>query len=144
MAFSNGTYSLSTTGNPGVTGTSISSTWTNATLNDLATALTSLGTSVATALTATGSDQAGALQVTSVLNIFSTVAASTGARLSSSAALDGQTQRQVIYNGGAEPLKGYPTAGQKIKPRAAHLGLTPTPFPGCPYYTLASSPLVIH
>lgn len=139
MAFSNGTYSLSATGNPVVTGTTISSTWANATLNDLASALTSLGTSVATALIATGSDQAGALQVTSVLNIFSTVAASTGARLSSSAALDGQTQRQVIYNGGANPLKVYPATGQNINQLAANAGMTLARFTSCTYYLVSST-----
>ena len=39
MPFSNGTYSLYATGNPVVTGTTISSTWANNTLNDIATAL---------------------------------------------------------------------------------------------------------
>ena len=39
MAFSSGTYSLYTPGNPVVTGTTIASTWGNNTLNDIATAL---------------------------------------------------------------------------------------------------------
>ena len=52
MAFSSGTYSL-VAGNPVVTGTTISSTWANNTLNDVATALTTCllkdGTQTATA-----------------------------------------------------------------------------------------------
>lgn len=40
MPFSGGTFSLYSTGNPVVTGTSISSTWANATLSDIATGLT--------------------------------------------------------------------------------------------------------
>lgn len=39
MAFSSGTFSLYTPGNPVVTGTTISSTWANNTLNDIATGL---------------------------------------------------------------------------------------------------------
>ena len=114
MAFSNGTYSLYSTGNPVVTGTTISSTWANNTLTDIATALTTVGTSVATALTATGTLQSDALQLTSVLNVITTTAASTGVRLNSSAALDGQTQRQIVYNDGANSLKVYPASGQAI------------------------------
>lgn len=41
MAFSSGTFSLYTPGNPVVTGTTISSTWANNTLTDIATGLTS-------------------------------------------------------------------------------------------------------
>lgn len=122
MAFSNGTYSLFATGNPVVTGTVIASTWANNTLNDIATALTVVGTSVATALSGAGTNQAGATQVTSVLNVFTTVASGTGAKLNSSAALDGQTARQVIFNGGANPLTVYPATGQNINSLAANAG----------------------
>jgi len=139
MAFSNGTYSLYSTGNPVVTGTTISSTWANNTLNDIATALTALGRSVATALTATGTGQSDALQVTSVLNVFSTVGSGTGARLNSSAALDGQTQRQVIYNGGANVLKVYPATGQSINQLAANAGMTLPRFTTCVYYLVSST-----
>ena len=40
MSFSSGTFSLYVTGNPVVTGTTISSSWANNTLNDIATGLT--------------------------------------------------------------------------------------------------------
>jgi hypothetical protein len=122
MAFSNGTYSLFASGNPVVTGTTIASTWANNTLNDIATALTALGTSVATGLSAAGTNQATATQVTSVLNVFTTVASGTGAKLSSSAALDGQTQRQVIFNGGSNALTVYPATGQQINSLTANAG----------------------
>ena len=139
MAFSNGTYSLYATGNPVVTGTTISSTWANNTLNDLATALTSLGTSVATALTATGTTQSDALQVTSVLNVFATVAANTGAKLNSSAALDGQTQRQTVYNGGANALKVYPATGQAINSLATNAGHLLAPKTSCMYFLVSAT-----
>ena len=139
MAFSNGTYSLYSTGNPVVTGTTISSTWANNTLSDIATALTAVGTSVATALTATGTGQSDALQVTSVLNVFTTVASGTGARLNSSAALDGQTQRQIIYNDGANALKVYPATGQSINSLTANSGhLLPTNTT-CMYFLVSAT-----
>lgn len=144
MAFSNGTYSLYSTGNPVVTGTTISSTWANNTLNDLRDALTSVGTSVANSLTATGTVQADALQVTSVLNIFSTVASGTGARLNSSAALDGQTQRQVIYNGGANTLKIYPATGQKINQLATNSGISLARFTACAFYLVSTTQWIAH
>lgn len=138
MAFSNGTYSLYSSGNPVVTGTTISSTWANNTLNDIATALTAVGTSVATALTATGTSQSDALQVTSVLNVVSTTPASSGVKLNSSAALDGQTARQIIYNGGANTLKVYPATGQSINSLSANTGHALAPKTACSYY-LASA-----
>lgn len=139
MAFSNGTYTLYSPGNPVVTGTTIASTWANGTLSDIGTALTALGTSVATALTATGSDQAGALQITAVINTFSTVAANTGAKLNSSAALDGQTQRQIVYNGGANALKVYPATGQNINQLAANAGITVARFTACQFFLVSAT-----
>ena len=138
MAFSNGTYSLAS-GNPVVTGTTISSTWANNTLNDIATALTAVGTSVATALTATGTGQSDALQVTSVLNVFTTVGSGTGARLNSSAALDGQTARQIIYNGGANPLKVYPATGQKINSLSTNSGMALAKNTTCMFFLVSST-----
>lgn len=139
MAYSNGTYSLFATGNPVITSTTVSSSWANSTLNDLATALTAVGTSVSTALTATGANQAGALQVTSVLNVFTTVAAGTGAKLNSSAALDGQTQRQIIYNGGASALTVYPATGQNINSLAANAGMILAKNTTCSYYLVSAT-----
>ena len=83
--------------------------------------------------------QSDALQVTSVLNVFSTVGSGTGARLNSSAALDGQTQRQVIYNGGANVLKVYPATGQSINQLAANAGMTLPRFTTCVYYLVSST-----
>jgi len=139
MAFSNGTYSLYSTGNPVVTGTTISSTWANNTLNDIATALTAVGTSVATGLTATGTTQTDALQLTSVINYLATVAASTGVKLNSSAALDGQTQRQIIYNAGANPVKVYPATGQAINGLATNGGHILPVKTACSYYLVSTT-----
>lgn len=139
MAFSNGVYTLASPGNPVTTGTTISSSWANSTLSDLATALTALGTSVATTLTATGSDQAGALQITAVINVFSTVAANTGAKLNSSAALDGQTQRQIVYNGGASTLKVYPATGQNINQLAANAGISIAKNTACQFFLVSTT-----
>ena len=139
MAFSNGTYSLFASGNPVVTGTTIASTWANSTLNDLATALTAVGTSVATALVASGTNQSTALQVTSVLNFFSTVASGTGAKLNSSAVLDSQTQRQIIYNGGANALTVYPATGQAINGLAVNAGHILPVKSSCMYFLVSAT-----
>lgn len=139
MAFSNGTYTLFSPGNPVVTGTTVASSWANGTLSDVQAALTSLGTSVTTALTATGSDQAGALQITAVINVFSTVAASTGAKLNSSAALDGQTQRQIVYNGGASTLKVYPATGQSINQLATNAATQLAPNTSCEFFLVSAT-----
>lgn len=139
MAFSNGTYTLYSPGNPVVSGTTIASAWANGTLSDIGTALTALGTSVTAALTATGSDQAGALQITAVINLFSTVAANTGAKLNSSAALDGQTQRQIIYNGGANILRVYPATGQSINQLATNAATQLAPSTSCEFFLVSAT-----
>ena len=60
---------------------------------------------VATALTATGTTSATAYGVTFAKNAFTTVAAGTGAVLDPNAA---PGDSQLIYNGGANPLRVYP------------------------------------
>lgn len=65
------------------------------------------GSSVATALTATGTTQETAYSMTSTLNVFTTVASNTGAVLTSG-------PYQIVFNGGANPLKVYPPTGSKI------------------------------
>ena len=63
--------------------------------------------SVATGLTAAGANQGNAYSMTAALNIFTTVAAGTGAILTSGPV-------QTVYNGGANPLKVYPPSSAKI------------------------------
>lgn len=114
MSYSNGTFTIAASGNPVVTGTAISSTWANNTLSELATALTSRGTSIATGLSGAGTTQGTATSVSSVINVFSTVTSGSGAVLSSTATADSQTALQIIYNGGASPLKVYPPTSSAI------------------------------
>ena len=66
-------------------------------------------------LTATGSTQAGALLVTACSNLFTTTAASTGARLprTDEARISGG-DIIAIYNNGANALLVYPPVGFKI------------------------------
>ena len=61
-------------------------------------------------LTATGTTSADALQLADGVNIFSTVAASTGAKLVSAL----NAGRNVIVNGGANALLVYPATGEQI------------------------------
>ena len=74
---------------------------------------------VATGLTAAGTGQSDALEVTASLNVFSTVAASTGAKLNSGA---GAGDVQIIYNGGANPLTVYPHSSAAINGLAVNAG----------------------
>lgn len=117
MPYTNGTFSLYTPGNPVVTGTVIASTWANNTLNDIASALTTLGQSSTTGLTATGTNQSTALEITSNANLVSTVASGTGVRLSSTASVG---QEQWVYNSGANPLAIYPPSSGNINDLAAN------------------------
>ena len=70
-----------------------------------------------TALTATGTIQTDALEVTNRMNVFSTVASGTGAKLSS---ISGAGFAQSIYNGGANVLHVYPDSGSKINSLATN------------------------
>lgn len=110
MAFSNGTYSL-VSGNPVVTGTTISSTWANNTLDDIADALTLLGHSVTTGITAAGSTQGTATALASFLNVVSTATALQGVRLSSSWTTGFD---QTVFNQSGTAIKVYPPTGFQI------------------------------
>lgn len=86
MAFSSGTYSLFATGNPVVTGTTVSSTWANNTLDDIATALT----------TCVLKDGSQTITANIPMSTFKLTGLGAGSALTDSATL-----RQVQYNFGA-------------------------------------------
>ena len=85
---------------------------------------------VAAALTATGTVQGDALAITSSVNLFTTVAAGTGARLSSSMA-PGDTQ--LLFNGGASALKVYPDSGSQINSLAANAAMSLSTNTACEF-----------
>lgn len=68
-------------------------------------------TDVATGLTAAGTSRTDAYEVTFARNAFATVASGTGAILDSDSA---PGDSQLIYNGGANVLRVYPTTGAQI------------------------------
>ena len=74
-------------------------------------------------LTAAGSGQSTALQLVSPVNIFSTVAASTGALLPLGASPGDRVQ---VYNGGANNLTVYPQSGALMN-GTANAGVTVAP-----------------
>lgn len=78
------------------------------------------GSSVATGLTAAGSTQATALALTNDVNIFGTVAASTGAILPNYDIGDDL----VVVNGGANALNVYPPVGHQINSGAANAAVS--------------------
>ena len=66
---------------------------------------------VTTGISAAGTNQATATELTSAVNFVSTVTADTGVVLDS----DGSAgDSQLIYNGGANPLRVYPPTGAAI------------------------------
>lgn len=65
-------------------------------------------------LTATGSTQGTALLIPSDFNIFTTVAASTGAILPTTGPQCQQADSFIVVNHGANALSVYPPAGGKI------------------------------
>jgi len=76
------------------------------------------------ALTATGSTQGTALALPSDFNIFTTVAASTGAILPASGPQCQQTDNFVVVNHGANALSVYPPTGGKIANGTANAALS--------------------
>ena len=96
-----------------------------------------ISTPAATGLTATGTDQAGALEVTSGLNVFGTVAAGTGAKLSASWVTADPCQ--VIYNGGANALTVYPHSGGKINQLATDAPMSLATNTSCSFYKASST-----
>ena len=73
----------------------------------------------ATGISAAGTTQGTATVLTAAVNFVGTVAAGTGVILpANSTAGDGI----LIYNGGANPLKVYPTTGAKVNGLATNAG----------------------
>lgn len=72
--------------------------------------------STATGLTASGTNQATGYAMDAAFNLFSTVAASTGARLPSVEVSD----TVEVYNAGANTLLIYPDVGSNINSLAAN------------------------
>lgn len=71
-------------------------------------------------MTATGTTQSGAVTVVAEMNYFSTVPAGSGAVLDSAI---GEGERQVVYNGGANPLTVYPHLTAQINSLGTNAGM---------------------
>lgn len=78
---------------------------------------------VATGLTGAGTNQATGLALKAAVNVFGTVAASTGAVLASCEISD----QQYVYNGGANALTVYPDSGSSINQLSANAGVSLAP-----------------
>ena len=105
-------------------------------LSDLA--VSAIGNDVNAAITAAGTDQAGATELTNCLNSVTTVAASSGVRLYAGSAGDWQ----LVYNGGANPLKVYPPTSAQINGLTANLPHTLSVRTGCLFFFLSSTQVV--
>ena len=90
----------------------------------------------ATSLTAAGTNQATALALTNGVNGISTVSAGTGVILSDQAR---SGDSQVVYNGGANPLKVYPPSGAAINGLATNAAATLATKTACEYHCLSTT-----
>lgn len=73
-----------------------------------------------TGLTATGTNQAGALALTATMNVFSTVAASSGCLLPNAEGKD----VIIVVNNGANTLSVYPSGTQTINGGSASAAIS--------------------
>lgn len=73
------------------------------------------------ALTASGSSQSDAFQLTAAINQVTTTASGAGVKLYASPSAGSW---QLVYNGGANPMKVYPQTSGTINGLAANAGMT--------------------
>ncbi len=91
---------------------------------------------IAAGLTATGTTQGDAYPVTTGKAAFSTVASGAGAVLTASAS---GGDSQVLYNGGANPLKVYPPSGARINNAPVNGAVTLATHTGCEFHCMTTS-----
>jgi len=89
-------------------------------------------------LTATGSTQAGALNLTDVINVVTTTAASTGVEVFPFPNNQGIGDTQYVYNFGANTLTVYPPASYKINNGSANAGVSVAAGKGAQFTLLDS------
>lgn len=90
----------------------------------------------ATSISAAGSDQAGATALTAADNEVTTVAAGTGVVLP---VLASAGDTVSVFNGGANPLKVYPTSGMKINSLPTNQAVTLGANTGCLFKMVSST-----
>lgn len=90
---------------------------------------------VGTAISAAGTTQGTATALTNTLNGVSTVAAGSGVVLYAGSAGD----CQLVYNGGANPVKVYPPSGAQINGLAANTPHILSTNTACEYWFLSST-----
>lgn len=92
--------------------------------------------SVGTALTAAGTNQATALSITAGVNQFTTVASGTGAVLNTAQTFG---VPQVVYNGGANPLRVYPPTSGKINQLATNAAMLLAINTACTFWRVTTA-----
>lgn len=104
--------------------------------NVQALAVQALCLDAASGLTATGTNQGTAYAVTTATAEFTTVAAGTGAVLSSSAV---PSDSQLIYNGGSNPLSVYPPLGGSFNAQATNAAMLLQPATACLFVQISTT-----
>jgi len=93
-------------------------------------------TDVATGLTSAGTTQGDAYEVTTSRAFFSTVADGSGAVLDSNAAAGDD---QLVYNGGANGLLVYPPSGAQIQGLPANQAMTLPVKTACLFFCISTT-----
>lgn len=88
------------------------------------------------ALTATGTGQSDALQLAEIVNQVTTTASGTGVKLLAAPAAG---QFQIVYNGGANPLRVYPQTSGTINQLSANSGHILPVATTCMYWAVTTS-----
>lgn len=93
-------------------------------------------TDVATGLTSAGTTQGDAYEVTTAKAFFGTVGAGSGAVLDDQAA---PGDSQLIYNGTTTALNVYPPSGAAISPRGTDEAITLSQKTGCIFFCISAA-----
>ena len=95
-----------------------------------------MGLDVASGLTATGTTQSDAYALTAEKSAFTTVASGSGAVLYASAA---PGDSQLVYNGGANPLRVYPPSAAAFNGQAVNIPHLLNINSACEFHCLTST-----
>lgn len=92
-----------------------------------------------TGISAAGSSQSDATELANGINFVSTVSSGQGVVLSSKLAAG---DSQVVYNGGLNPLKVYPTSGMKINNLVTNSSMTLARNTGIEFHCVSTTQIV--
>ena len=94
---------------------------------------------VITGITAAGTTQATATELIAGINMIGTAASGTGVALSPNAT---PGAFQLVYNGGANPVKVYPPSGGKINSLSTDAGMVLPTNTSCEFWFASTTQII--